>query len=57
MAQPTVMDLVPGDVHIPADMARDVRVLDLEPRRVTLRFAPRPSLRAECPGSMNCGGR
>src|SRR6478672_6167862 len=25
-----VLDLVPGDVHLPADMARDVRVLDLE---------------------------
>jgi hypothetical protein len=40
-----VLDLVPDDVHLPAEMARDVRVLDLEPRSVTLRFATRSSRR------------
>jgi hypothetical protein len=50
-----VLDLVPGDVHLPAEMARDVRVLELEPRTVTLRFAARPTRRAECPPSLNCG--
>jgi hypothetical protein len=42
-----ILDLVPGDVHLPAEMARDVRVLDLEPRSVTLRFATRTSRRVE----------
>jgi hypothetical protein len=52
-----VLDLVPGDVHLSAEMARDVRVLDLEPRTVTLRFATRSRRRAECPASMTCGTR
>jgi hypothetical protein len=51
-----VLHLVPGDVHIPAEMARDVRVLEIEPRSVTLRLG-RPSRRAECPPSMSCGAR
>jgi hypothetical protein len=54
MPDTLVLDLAPGDVHVPIEMARDVRVLDLEPRSVTLRFA-RPSRRAECPASINCG--
>jgi hypothetical protein len=40
-----VLDLVPGDVHVPTEMAGDVHVLDLEPRSVTLRFATRASRR------------
>jgi hypothetical protein len=49
-----VLDLVPGDVHLPAGMARDVRVLDLEPRSVTLRFATRSPRRTECPVGTTC---
>ena len=52
-----VLDLVPGDVHLPADMARDVRVLDLEPRTVTLRFAMRSARRATCPAGATCGAQ
>jgi hypothetical protein len=50
-----VLDLVPGDVHLPAQMARDVRVLDVEPRSVTLRFAARSAQRVECPAGTTCG--
>lgn len=42
-----VLDLVPGDVHLPAEMTSDVRVLDVEPRSVMLRFATRTSRRVE----------
>jgi hypothetical protein len=56
MPDTVVLDLVPGDVHLPAEMARDVRVLELEPRSVTLRFA-RPSRRAECSAGAGCGTR
>jgi len=40
-----VLELVPADVRLPAEMAGDVRVLELEPRSVTLRFATRASRR------------
>ncbi len=40
-----VLDLLPGDVRIPAELKSDVRVLDIEPRRVTLRFETRASRR------------
>jgi hypothetical protein len=52
-----ILHLMPGDVHIPAEMARDVRVLDLEPRSVTVRFATRSSRRAECSPAASCGAR
>jgi hypothetical protein len=42
-----VLDLVPDDVHFPTEMAGDVRVVGLEPRSVTLRFATRASRRVE----------
>jgi hypothetical protein len=35
------LDISPADVRIPTDLRGDVRVLDVEPRRVTLRFARR----------------
>jgi hypothetical protein len=40
-----VLHLVPADVHFPADMARDVRVLELDPSTVTLHFATRVARR------------
>jgi hypothetical protein len=48
-----VLHLVPADVHFPADMAGDVRVLELDPRTVTLHFATRVACRA----GTSCGGR
>jgi hypothetical protein len=33
-----VLDLTPSDVRIPAELTGDVRVLDVQPRSVTLRF-------------------
>jgi hypothetical protein len=40
-----VLDLVPADVHIPAEVGNVVRVLDLQPRSVTLRFETRATRR------------
>jgi hypothetical protein len=40
-----VLDLVPADVHIPAEVGNAVRVLDLQPRSVTLRFESRATRR------------
>jgi hypothetical protein len=40
-----VLDVSPGDVHIPVDLKIDVRVLEVEPRSVTLRFETRASRR------------
>jgi hypothetical protein len=40
-----VMDLVPADVHIPAELSNSVHVLELEPRSVMLRFESRTSKR------------
>ena len=36
-----VVDVAPGDVRIPMELKSEIRVLDVEPRRVTLRFARR----------------
>jgi hypothetical protein len=33
-----VLDVSPADVHLPPEVASDVRVLDVQPRNVTLRF-------------------
>jgi hypothetical protein len=33
-----VLDVAPSDVHIPAELSNAVRVLDVQPRSVTLRF-------------------
>jgi hypothetical protein len=33
-----VLDVSPADVHLPPEVASDVHVLDVEPRKVTLRF-------------------
>lgn len=40
-----VLDVAPGDVRIPADLKSDVRVIDVEPRSVMLRFEARTSRR------------
>jgi hypothetical protein len=52
-ADSLVLHLVPADVHLPADMAGGVRVLELDPRTVTLYFATRVACRA----GAHCGGR
>lgn len=40
-----VLDVAPGDVRIPADLAEQIRVVDVVPRSVTLRFGTRASRR------------
>jgi hypothetical protein len=40
-----VLDISPADVHIPAELAGDVRVLEVQPRAVTLRFESKASRR------------
>jgi YbbR domain-containing protein len=40
-----VLDVTPADVRVPADLADQVRVLDVEPRSVTLRFGTRATRR------------
>lgn len=40
-----VLDVTPADVHVPADLAEQVHVLDVQPRSVTLRFETRASRR------------
>ncbi len=40
-----VLDVLPGDVRLPLDLKGDLRVLDVEPRSVTLRFETRASRR------------
>ena len=36
-----VIAVTPGDVHLPAELTDAVRVIDVQPRGVTLRFASR----------------
>jgi len=48
-----VLDLTPSDVRIPAELSGDVRVLDVQPRSVTLRFETKASNRV----SVLNGGR
>ena len=40
-----VLDLTPSDVRIPPELSADVRVLDVQPRSVTLRFETKASNR------------
>lgn len=40
-----VLDVLPGDVRLPLDLKSDLRVLDVEPRSVMLRFETRASRR------------
>lgn len=40
-----VLDITPSDVHVPPELADHVRVLDVQPRSVTLRFETRASRR------------
>ena len=40
-----LLDVTPADVHVPAEMADAVRVLDVTPRSVMLRFETRASRR------------
>jgi hypothetical protein len=40
-----VLDLVPADIHIPAELSNSVHVLDLQPRSVMLRFETRATRR------------
>jgi hypothetical protein len=40
-----VLDVSPGDVRIPVELKSDVRVIDVEPRSLTLRFETRASRR------------
>ena len=40
-----VLDLTTADVHIPPELADQVRVLDVQPRSITLRFETRASRR------------
>lgn len=42
-----VLDIGPGDVHLAPDLAPDIRVLDVQPRSVTLRFESRATRRVE----------
>lgn len=48
-----VLDLTPSDVRIPPELSGDVRVLDVQPRSVTLRFETKASNRV----SVLNGGR
>lgn len=48
-----VLDLTPSDVRIPPELSGDVRVLDVQPRSVTLRFETKASSRV----SVLNGGR
>lgn len=40
-----VLDVTPADVRLPAEFANDVRILDVQPRSVTLRFGSRATRR------------
>jgi len=40
-----VLDVTPADVHLPTELADAVRVLDVQPRTVTLRFEARATRR------------
>ena len=42
-----VLDITPADVHIAPELSNDIRVLDVQPRNVTLRFESRASRRIE----------
>ncbi|MEP6732017.1 MAG: hypothetical protein ABJE10_15325 [bacterium] len=40
-----VLDVAPGEVRVPAELANEIHVLDLQPRSVTLRFGMRATRR------------
>jgi hypothetical protein len=40
-----VLDVTPADVRVPADLTDQIRVLDVQPRSVTLRFGTRATRR------------
>ena len=40
-----LLDVTPADVRLPAEFASDVRILDVQPRSVTLRFGTRATRR------------
>ena len=40
-----VLDVAPSDVRLPAEFTNDVRILDVQPRTVTLRFGTRATRR------------
>lgn len=40
-----MLDILPSDVRVPADMANDVHIIDVQPRAVMLRFEPRATRR------------
>lgn len=46
-----LLTLSPADVRLPAELASAVRVLDVEPRAVMLRFAPRSSRQVAVTGA------
>ena len=45
-----VLDISPSDVHVPTELVDAVRVLDVQPRSVTLRFEPRTTRRVPIVG-------
>ncbi|MEO8624219.1 MAG: hypothetical protein ABI625_24275 [bacterium] len=48
-----VLDIAPADVRVPSEFANEVRVLDVQPRNVTLRFGTRGTRRVP----VTTGGR
>lgn len=40
-----LLDITPSDVQVPAELTNDVRVIDVQPRTVMLRFEPRATRR------------
>jgi hypothetical protein len=40
-----VLDVTPSDVHVPAELSGDIRVIDVQPRSVTLRFETKATRR------------
>lgn len=48
-----VLDVTPADVRLPAEFTNDVRILDVQPRNVTLRFGTRATRRVP----VTSGGR
>jgi hypothetical protein len=48
-----VLDVTPADVRLPAEFTNDIRILDVQPRSVTLRFGTRATRRVP----VSSGGR
>ncbi len=51
-----VLDVTPSDVHLPPELSDDVRVLDVQPRRVVLRLVARASRRVPVANGGRIGG-